>query len=837
MILALRYAGRELRRGGLASLKQLRVVLACLALGVGAIALAGTLRASLNRGIAEQGAALLGGDLAIEGGAGEFPASLRQMLAAHGAHISEIVRMSSLLAAPNGNRTLVRLTAVDDLYPLKGAATLASGQGVQAALANHGLVAEQIILDRLGLHPGDQVRIGDASFRLSSALLSQPDGAADLGLFGPSVLISADDLAATHLLVPGALVERVLRVSLPAGTPTAPLIAQIQRAYPDRGYRLRGSTQSAPGLDRTIAQVAQFLTFVGLASLLVGGIGVAVGIEAWLKARAPSIAILRCLGASAPFIMQLYLLQSLALATLGILAGLVLGGVVPWLAGGWIARLLPVPAHFGLYPKPLGLAALDGLLTTLIFALAPLSRATALSGANLFRDDVLPAATRRQAKSWLTVACLAAILLLVTVLTSNAPKLALGFAAGAAATLLLFRAAGAGLAKFAASLPPPRAIALRLGLKALYRPGADTKLMLTALGLGLSSLAAIVCTEANLTALITNQIPTKAPSFYFIDIQPAQLAPFRAVLAGFNSVSDVTEVPNLRARIVTVNNVPAAKFATNPQAGWAVRSDRGLTYAATPPGGTELVSGQWWAPDYAGKPLLSLDDNLAQGLGVHVGDTMRLDVLGREIGFTIASTRRIAWRSLAMNYAMVASPGLLSSAPHSYIATIRSDPGQDGAILRAVADAFPNVTGIHVADILKTLAALMRKLATALAAAGSIGLASGVLVLAGAVAAGRERRAREAVILKTLGATSGQIRVAFLVEFGLIGAVGGLLAAAIGSAASFAVLHYVIHENWRPTAVPLLLTLVISIMVTLGLGLLSTNSALKIKPATFLRNE
>jgi len=837
MTLFLRYAWRELRGGGLASLRQFRIVLACLALGVGAIALVGTLRASLTRGLAEQGTALLGGDLAIDGNADPFPAELWAFLAARGARVSEVVRLSSLMAAPDGERTLISLQAVDGGYPLKGVVKLSPVMEMGEALRAHGVVAQDVVFGRLGLKAGSSVKIGDATFRLSAVLVSQPDSAINLGLFGPSVLISTSDLASTGLLAPGAMIDRSLRVSLPAGMDPARVAAQIKRRFADQGYRVRTRADGTPGVDRTIDQVANFLTLVGLASLLVGGIGVAVGIEAWLVARARSIAILRCLGASANLILAIYLAQSLALAALGIIAGLVIGGVVPWLAGDWLASLLPVPAHFGIYPAPLGLAAFYGLVTTLVFSLAPLGRATRLSGADLFRDSVMPSRLAPRSALMLVIGALVVLLVFVAVRTSHAPGLALGFAISSLVTLLLFRVAGGVLTRLAAGLPRPRNIALRLGIGALHRPGADTSIMLVALGLGLTSLAAIVCTEANLRAVIADQMPVEAPSFYFIDIQPAQLDQFHSIVSGFSSVRDVTEVPNLRARIVAVRGIPAEKFADNPQAGWAVRGDRGLTYAAEPPPGTELVSGKWWPADYDGPPLLSLDADLARGLGVRVGDVIRVNVLGRQIDLTIASTRRIAWRSLSMNYALVASPGMLAGAPHTNIATLRSDPAQDGAILRAVATALPNVTGIRVADILATVSALIRKLASALAATGAIGLVSGGLVLAGAIAAGQQRRAREAVILKTLGATSGQIRLAFLVEFGLIGIAGGIMAGLIGSLASYAVITWVMHEDWRFTPAPLAATLLISIMVTLLFGLLSTSGALQAKPASFLRNE
>ena len=312
-----------------------------------------------------------------------------------------------------------------------------------------------------------------------------------------------------------------------------------------------------------------------------------------------------------------------------------------------------------------------------------------------------------------------------------------------------------------------------------------TPLMLVSLGLGLSTLAAVALIQGNIRNQVLEQLPANAPTFYFIDIQNDQLARFQQILHAQPGVSDIAEVPSLRARVVAVNGVPAEQVRATPETQWALRGDRGLTYSARPPEGTKLVAGEWWPADYAGPPLVSFDVNLARGWGVKLGDTIRVNVLGREIDLKIASLRDIAWRSLSLNFTMVASPGLLARAPHTHLATLRVDAtGNEGRLLRTVTDALPNVSGIRVADVLSSVAAILGKLAGALAATGSVTLAAGALVLVGAVAAGQRRRMAEAVVLKTLGATRGQVRAAWLVEFGLIGACAGLIAAVVGTLAA-----------------------------------------------------
>jgi putative ABC transport system permease protein len=332
-------------------------------------------------------------------------------------------------------------------------------------------------------------------------------------------------------------------------------------------------------------------------------------------------------------------------------------------------------------------------------------------------------------------------------------------------------------------------------------------------------------------------LPAEAPSFYFVDIQPGQLPLFDAIVRATPEVAAFEQVPSLRARVVAVNGVPAAQVRASPDSRWALRGDRGLTYAAAPPPGTRLVAGRWWPADYAGPPLVSLDAGIARGWGIGVGAVIRVNVLGRDLDLRVANLRDVAWRRLGLNFVMVASPGLLSGAPHTNIATVRVAPAEQGALLRRVSDALPNVTGISVSEILAAVAGLLSQIAAALAATGAVTLAAGALVLVGAVAAGRRRRIQEAVILKALGATRGQLRLAWLVEFGTVGLVAGAIAALVGTAASWAVMRWVIGEPWAFLPGRLAATPAAALAVMLVFGYAGTAAALRAKPAVRLRHE
>jgi putative ABC transport system permease protein len=860
-MLAFRLARRELRGG----VRGLWIVLLCLALGVSVIAAVGTLRAATDLGLATDGRRILGGDLDVESGSQPLPDTLRAWLRSQGATLSDVVQMRSMLIAPSGERQLVELKAVDPAWPLVGEPITFTppplvgggwGEGVpphtagaaprEAAvvpphiattLANHGLLAEQIILDRLNLHPGDTVRLGNASFTIRGTLISEPDRVAAPLILGPRVLIATDALPSTGLIAPGSMVQYALRATLPNPAAAPAVISEIRQSFPGEGWRIRDPHDAAPGVTRFIDQTSLFMTLVGLTSLLVGGIGVANGVRAWLDARARTIATLRCLGSTSRLLFAVCLIQVMALALSGVVIGLVIGTLLPIAMADWLKDVLPVPPVLGIYPAPLALAASYGLLTALAFSLWPLGRAARIPGTALFRDALIPERTRPSRILVAANIAVVAALVGLTIATAADRHFALWFCAAAIATLALFRLGGTVVMAAARAGRRLAGVSVRLGLGNLHRPGSATPLMLVSLGLGLSTLAAVALIQGNVQREILEQLPANAPSFFFIDIQDSQLPRFEALVRGQPGVQDLQQVPTMRARIIAVNGVPAEQVQADPDTRWALRGDRGLTYAATPPPGTRIVAGKWWPADYSGPPLVSFDAGLAKGWHVGIGDIIRVNVLGRDIDLRIANLRDIAWQTLSLNYAMVATPGLLQNAPHTHIATVRVDGPEQGSLLRAVTDALPNVTGIRVADILAAVAALLDQVAAALTATGSLTLLAGTLVLVSAVAAGQQRRTREAVILKTLGATRRQIRIAWLVEFGVLGLAAGLIAALVGTLASFGVVSYIMDIDWVFLPGMLAATLIASLAMMLVFGYAGTAAALRAKAAPMLRNE
>ncbi len=833
---ALLLARRELRGG----IRGFRVFLACLVLGVGAIAAIGSLRAAVEAGIRADARTLLGGDVSARLAYRPASEAQLQFLAAGGA-LSQSARLRAMARSLDGDRrSLIELQAVDDAYPLYGGIVLAPATPLVSALGrdkeSFGAVAEAALAGRLGLKLGDEFRVGDAVLHLAAVIKSQPD-AAFAGLsFGPRLVIPEAALPATGLIRPGALVNYDYRLRLPAGTDPAQWIAAVRAAFPEAGWQLRSAADASPGLQRLLDRVGFFLTLVGITALLVGGVGIGNAVAGYIASKTEAIATLKCLGASTRLVFAAYLAQVLALALAGIVAGGVLGGVLPGLLAPLFAGLAQLPLRLGVYPAPLAIAALCGLLATLVFALWPLAAIGRVAPAALFRDRVAPAG-RRVAPLALAASTLAGLLLAaVIVLSAPDRRNALWYLGGVVAAFLLFRLAAALIVGVARVLPRPAAPPLRLAIGNLYRPGAPTGRIVLSLGLGLSVMIAVGLVEGNLAAEINGRLAERAPAEFFIDIQPDQLAGFEEIARATPGAS-FEEVPMLRGRITAINGTPVEQAAVASQAQWALRSDRGLTYAAAPPPGARIVAGDWWAADYHGPPLISFDAELAHGMGLGVGDTLTVNLLGRDITARIANLRQIDWVQLGINFAIIFAPGTLEAAPQTHLAAVHVGPAEEDALVRRVTDRFPNVSAIPVREALAAVSRVIATIGSAIRLVALVTLAAGVLVLGGAVAAGHRRRVYDAVVLKVLGATRGVLALTFLLEHGLIGLVTAAVAVAIGTLAAWALVVGLMRSDWVFLAGPPLATAAAGILLTLLFGFAGTWRALGVKPAPYLRNE
>lgn len=839
--LALRLARRELRSG----LRGFRVFLACLALGVAAVAAVGSTTAAVRGGLAHDARTILGGDVDIHLANRPANADERGFLERQG-KLSEVVQMRAMArAVGREKRTLIELKAVDGAYPLAGTMRLSPDVPLAQALEKKGqvwgAVAEQGVLDRLGAKVGETLRVGDAELEVRAVIAREPDRGADAFSLGPRLMIDAAALPQTGLIAPGSIVEYRYRLLLTSSGDLDGFHSALTQRFPDAGWRVLDRRNAAPGLTRMLDRVTMYLTLVALTALLIGGVGVANAVRSYLEKRLATIATLKCLGASGGLIFAIYLVQILALALVGTVAGLAAGAAAPFALAKALTGALPFDIREGLYPAPLLLAASFGMMTALAFSLWPLSVARAVSPAGLFRSQV--AANRPKPSTRNMAALLAAGFALVALaaFASSDRMVAIWFAAAAIGTLVILRGAAALLAwtagRWRARLGDRGRGWLRLALANLRRPGAQTATMMLSLGLGLVALVAVGLIEGNLARQVGSEIPGEAPAFFFIDIQPDQLDPFLKTVQAIPGVGAVEHLPSLRGRIVKVNGRPVEQVKVAPEVSWVTQGDRGLTYSAAPAPGTKIAAGAWWPQDYKGPPLISFDAKAAQGLGIGVGDTLTVNLLGRDIEARIANLRDIEWGTLSLNYVIVFAPGALEDAPQTHIATVRVDRGEEEAVERAVTDRFPNVSAIRVREALEAVNSILQKIGAAVRGIAVVTLAAGILALAGAVAAGHERRVYDAVVLKVLGARRRDVLKAFLAEYGLLGLATGILAVAIGVPVAAAVLTRLMQIDFTFLPAEPLATVALGVAACLAFGFAGTWLALGEKASARLRNE
>lgn len=799
---AFRLARREMRSG----LPKFGVFLLCLLLGVAAVAGVGSVGASILAGLRGDARQLLGGDVEARLANRAATEEERRFLAGSGT-LSAITTLHATARSLDGQRrSLIEVKAVDAAYPLYGHLGFSTAEALADRDGYWGAAAAPALLARLGLGLGGHIRIGEGEFVLRAVLDSEPDQGGDVFALGPKVMIAEQGLEAAGLDQPGILRAHSYRLRLPPGADPADWMAEARRRFPDSGWRLRDEAGATPAMERFIGRISLFVAIIALAVLLVGGIGAGDAVRAYLAGKVETVATLKSLGAPEGLIFRVYLLQILGLAVLATGGGLAVGAGAPFLLAGRLSSLLAVPIQAGIHPGKLLPAAAFGLLVTLLFSLPPLRRAAEIYPSPLFRDLVAPQRAGR-GESLLTGALLL-VFLGLALTAADDRRLAAGFLLGGVIVVLAFRLVATAFARAARRLragwaghhPGPR---LRLALAGLYRPGGPAASVIPSLGAGLTLLVTVALVEGSLLADLGEKIPASAPSHFFLNIEPGDFDAFRRLLDGIPGVSGLEREPSLRGRITRVNGVPVAEAAVAPEARWALESDRGITWSARIPGNSHVVAGAWWRPDHAGPPLISFDETLARGMGLVPGDTLTVNVLGREITARIANLRAIDWASFGINFAIVFAPGVLDGAPQTLIATARATPEAGEQLEPAVAEAFPSVTTIRVGDALAMASRILSDIAGSIRMASLVTLLAGGLVLAGAVAADSRRRRAETVMLAVLGATRGDVLFVHLTEFTLMALAAAAAAVPLGTLGADLLVTAVMHGGFvfRPRGV------------------------------------
>lgn len=836
----LRIAVRDLRAG----LAGFRVFIACVALGVMVITGVGAVSDALRAGFERQGEAILGGDATLARTHVRATAEERAKIDAFG-RVSETATMRTMARRPDGgDQALAELKAADTAYPLVGTVELEGGKSLQDALAE-GAVVDKALLERLKLKTGEEIELGAAKVKIAGALKSEPDGITDRLTYGPRVLISEATLEKTALLKPGTLVRWRYAVKLGDGPASNDALLElrqrIETELPGAGFTIADRRDPSPQVSRTLERLRQFLTLIGLTALLVGGVGIANAVATFIDKRRKVIATMKSIGATSRMVLGIFLIEVLAVAAMGVVIGLALGALMPFVLNALFGDMLPIAAEMTVTALSIATALVYGFGVALLFTLWPLGRVERVSASVLFRDEVAP--DRTMPRAWVIAATfgVAAALVGFALLTSDSQKIALYFTIGLAAVFAVFHGLGTAVTWLAKRLPRPRQPELALALGNLGSPGGLTRSVVLSLGTGLSLLVAVALADASLVGELRDRLPTSSPDYFVLDVPKDDFPGLEALLKRNIAGATLDAAPMLRGRLVSLNGVPVEELKAPPEAQWVLNGDRGLSYAEEVPHGSRVVAGEWWPKDYAGEPLVSFEADLAGKLGLKLGDEVTVNVLGRNLTARIANLREVKWESLAINFVMLFSPNTLAGAPHNLLVTISLPEGTplaaEGEVMRAVGRDYPSITAIRVKDVLSMVGGVFEKVMTAVRAAGSVTLLAGALVLAGALATAQRRRILEAVILKTLGATRRRILAAHFLEYFILAAVTALFAALLGTLAASVVVTQLMHIAFSFSAAAVVLALGVSLALVFIFGSAGTWAVLRAPAVPYLRSE
>ena len=826
-MIALKIAQRELIAAWRERLHGFRILMLCLIFGIASISAIGSLRGAIDAGLNSNGRIFLGGDAQIELTYRQANTQELAWMAGQSRAQSQIIDFRSMAVAPHTNkRILTQVKAVDSAYPLVGAVILSGDMDLAQAFAGRdglpGAILAPALLRRLNIKLGDQVLFGQKTFVVMATLLKEPDNFGNFAL-GPRSLVLTKDLEGSGLLAAGTLFSSKYRLLFEAGRDLDQAQQGFENNWPGTGAKWKDARKASPGADRVIERMSRFLILIGLSGLIVGGIGVSAAVRAFIVKKTGHIAVLKTLGATPSQIFWIYTVQIAAYTGLSVVLGLALGALAPFAARPFLPDNLAEVALISIYPSALIEAAVYGSLAAAIFSIWPLAQTEHIRPANLFRGA---AAAPWPARRYLFAqAALLATALFGAVQFSGSWSMTFWLLGGIAIALLILAMISGAFQFTLRRIMHGSAFQGRLPLRAAFSALASgserTGSVVMGIGLGLTVLAAVGQIDGNLRRSITQSLPDKAPSFFFLDIQSSQLPDFKQRLAENPAVSKVETAPMLRGLVTKINQRPAADVGGDH---WVLRGDRGISYADGLPDQTKITAGQWWGAGYNGPPQVSFAAEEAEEIGIGLGDQLTLNVLGRDIVAEITSLREVDFSTAGMGFVILLNEAALKGAPHSHIATVYADAAAEIPILDELNQAFPNVTGIQIREA----AALVTGVVSSIASAASIGalatLITGFLILIGAAAASVAQRAYESAILKTLGATRREILTSFVLRSAMIGALAASVALGAGLLGGWAVSHFVFENKfeiiWKNAALVILggigLTLVTNMLFALG---------------------
>jgi putative ABC transport system permease protein len=851
------------RREARGQLRRLWPLMAAVAVGVGALVAVNSFTENLQDTVRDQARALLGADLAFSSSR-KFPPRADERIeelgrGAGGARTARVTSFSAMAYAPRspGSR-LVQVAAVEPGYPFYGTIeTDPAGEWSRLQEGRFALVDPSLLV-ALDARVGDILALGEGRFQIKGKVTSVPGDVGVRAAFGPRVFIPAAYLDETRLLVFGSRARYETFLKLDAAEKAQALADRYRPLLAGESVRVRTVSEDERSVRESLGDLGRYLGLVSLVAVLLGGLGVASAVHAFIKRRMETIAILRCLGASAGRVFAIYLTEAAALGLLGSLAGAALGLAVQRLLPRLLGDLLPVDVR--LAPSaPALLSGLGmGLAVAVLFSLLPLLGIREVSPLVLLRRSVDPPARRRD--PWRILVAVVVGLGVVALAAVQTRSIGVGaaFAGVIGLVLLALWLLALGLARAVRRFVPGHwPYVWRQGLANLHRPANQTVAVLLALGFGAFLLDTLFLVQHNLLRELRPGGSEAKPNLVLFDIQPAQRAPLQAA-ARDSGLTTTAPVPIVPMRILSLKGIPAATFlARAPAPGqsraggpspWTIRREYRSSYRDAGTASEKVIAGRPWSRDeWRGRPgggpgqppiPISMESGVAEELGVGIGDEIVWDVQGLALATRVASLRQVEWARFEPNFFVVFPEGPLEAAPQTFLTLARiDDPEARARFQRAVVEAFPNVTAIDLSQIQQAVEGIVSRVSLAIRFMALFSLAAGAAVLAGAVAASRQQRLREGALLKALGATRGQLLRVATAEYAALGGLAALAAAALSAAAAWGVVRFLFDAAFVLPAPPLVAMALGVVALAVMVGLLGGAEVLRRPPLEVLRWE
>jgi putative ABC transport system permease protein len=838
---ALRLAVRESRASG----RRLAVYMGAITIGVAALVAINSFRRGVTESVAAESKALLGADVRLSSGR-VFPDSVQAVVdsvaAASPPDVTRVVETLSVALAPNGNTRLVQVRAVAPGYPFYGAVTTEPA-GLWGTLDDRrDAIVEASLLLALDAAVGDSLRIGQTAFRVAGAFVQAPLEVGFRSGLAPRVYFAERWLDDAGLIGFGSIITYLAYLRIP----DAESVERFEDRYHDRFRRnlvnFTTAREEADDLTDGLEWMARFLGLVGLTALLLGGLGVGSAVNVFVREKRAQVAVLRCLGATRRTAFIAYLLQSALLgfagAGLGAIIGVAAQAALPALIGGAI----PVSVPFRIYWSEIGIGIAVGVWVATVFALLPLLSIRSVSPLQALRHDVEPAS--RRIDPWVVGTWAAIVASIVVLAIMQAPEIEVGFAfaGGLAGAVLALRGVAWILMRGARRLfPKHAAFAVRQGISGLFRPSNQTASVTVSLGFGVFLVATIWIVQSNLLDRFAVDSAGDAPDLIAFDIQREQRD---SVVATFERLAGVTPglVALVPARIAAINDVTASEMLSAPRVRdiepWAVRREYRHTYRDSLTASERLIEGEWFSgePEPDSPVRISVEASLMESLDLALGDRITWNLQGVEIPSVITSVRTVDWARFDTNFFVVFEPGSIDDAPQSFVTFARvPDETAKATIQRDLARAWPNISTLDISLVQQTFADIIGRVTLAIRFMAIFAVAAGLLVMAGAISAGRFQRAREAILLRTLGARRNTVRIVLLTEYAALGALAGLSGVLLACIAGWACVRFLFELDFRLPVLPLLLAWAGIAVLAVLIGTTGNRSVLGRPPLAALR--